>query len=127
MKLVLAITIIAFASIAVFGFIGLAHDSIFSNCAMAVMSPESSCPPEPTAEISLLHARIFQSFSVGILTVLVLLLVVLLVTAEPLTAKTPPLHICTIQNFQIASAKSHFKTKLITWLKLLAKQDALAS
>ena len=127
MKPSVAISLIAFVSIAVFGFVGLTHDSIFSACAMAVMSPEANCPVEPTAETSLLHAQIFQSFSDGLLASLIILLISLAaffgLSISPALFESQYIS----HNFEISSSPGHYQAKFINWLKILAKEDTFAT
>ncbi|OGE81388.1 MAG: hypothetical protein A3H72_00775 [Candidatus Doudnabacteria bacterium RIFCSPLOWO2_02_FULL_48_8] len=129
MKLPVLILLAAFVSIAVFGFIGLSHGSIFSTCAMAVMSGSPSCPVEPTAESSLLHAQIFQSFSEGTLLTLLLLVTIILACLALLTVLELPASKASYfaTDFQLLSSKTHFKTKLLRWFQLLVKQGALSA
>lgn len=75
MKLFATYLLLSFIGISVFGFIGLTnHESLFSKCVTATIPGGLPCASNVhDAAMSILHAQIFQSFSVAILIALALL------------------------------------------------------
>lgn len=69
MKILVLLSLIGFITIAVFGFTGMGHDSLFSKCVAAVM-PQGmpSCDNPHAVEMGIFHANAFNAFSLTVLT-----------------------------------------------------------
>jgi hypothetical protein len=115
--------VLSFLSLAVFGFLGLAFSSGFSQCAASVVPGALSCPMGSGSE----PVEIFHSFSGVILTSIVLLLGVLFyaVSSEQFLVLTVRAFIAKRQP-EILNNEGSFNKRILNWLSLRVRSDLLA-
>lgn len=83
MKILATYLLLSFVAIGVLGFVGLtSHDSLFSQCINATIPGGMPCSGTAHSfEMNMLHAQIFQSFTIAILAAVMLLMVTMMILA----------------------------------------------
>jgi hypothetical protein len=119
MKILGIIVVLAFLTIALFGFAGFNadHNTAFMSC-IKTIAGDLSCTN--SFAMGNMHANIYQGFSQGIAMVFLLLICMFSLAMITLT---DTVNFSFFQNFELEV--SDFRNKIITWFILQEKTDPL--